>query len=309
LTYNRGWSANSFDGQAVVRFHQEGYDKPFVRAQGYFIGILLGMWYHEHHQKQQGLRSLQPRINIIGTRVAMGVAVVVLTMVIFGRTGAYNRRPCEYNEWPSSVFAPLHQETTVCGSSDWSPWLNYLYTVTSGFLWSGAVAIIIFLCVSDSEGGRTINTILSHPIFVPFSKLSFGAYLVHPIITSIWTLSSTQKMQYSDFNFAMTYMSICCVTFAISLLLSLLVEFPIMSFSRRILEHYRSAKKDTEVWAYHNDPENRSLLPPSEKNGFHLPKDGWENVLFDPSEKSSNQEFPCKPYGSMLSLDEEVKPF
>eukprot|EP00978_Attheya_sp_CCMP212_P041160 scaffold232507_cov63-Attheya_sp.AAC.1 len=311
LTYNRGWSANSFDGQAVVRFHQEGYDKPYVRAQGYFIGILLGMWYHEHHEKQQGLRSLQPRNNILGTRVAVGVAVVVLTMVIFGRTGAYNLRPCEYNEWPSSVFAPLHQQTTVCGSSDWSPWLNYLYTVTSGFLWSAAVAIIIFLCVSDSEGGRTINTILSHPIFVPFSKLSFGAYLVHPIITSIWTLSSTQKMQYSDVNFAMIYMSICVVTFAMSLLLSLLVEFPIMSFSRRILEHYRSAKKDTELSAYHDDPETRSLLPPHEKNGFNLPKDGWENVSFDPSDrkKSSNREFSGKPYGSMLSLDEEVKPF
>lgn len=54
---------------------------------------------------------------------------------------------------------------------------HILYQATCKFIWAIGLSYIIFACL-NKQGG-IVNQILCMKIWVPLSKLSFSAYLVH----------------------------------------------------------------------------------------------------------------------------------
>ena len=219
LAYAHGWSVNTFDGVAVTRYSEEGYTKPHVRAQAYFAGMLLGMLVDRHGAAWRGAAAG----GRAATRGLMAAAAVLLAGVTFGTYGAYERRPCLYEESPRE---------DDCGST-WGAELTFLYAAFSKAAWAVGVALLVGLCVTGRGG--LADAFLSHGAFAPLARLSFGAYLIHPIVINAWYLSYTEKVRYSALTFAMSYISICVVTFAAALILALIVEFPLVALSRRFL--------------------------------------------------------------------------
>lgn len=73
-----------------------------------------------------------------------------------------------------AIFAnyPLQQLT-----SESTPLDHGLYDALSRVAWSAGVCYIIFACVQNAGG--PVNTILSHPLWQPFSKLGYTIYMVH----------------------------------------------------------------------------------------------------------------------------------
>jgi peptidoglycan/LPS O-acetylase OafA/YrhL len=71
-----------------------------------------------------------------------------------------------------------------------------------------------------------VRSILSCTVFTPLAHLSFGAYLIHPIIIFIWTLGGREKVTFRLLTFMMDYFSTTVVTFFLSFVASLVVEFP-----------------------------------------------------------------------------------
>ena len=206
LAHERKWSANTFDGAAVARFEVEGYAKPHVRAQVYFAGMLLGM-------------VLQSRTSILmqtfKTRVSMMIAVLLLTTVTFITvTGAYARRACNFKEWP---------ELNACGST-WSSAQTFWYTATSRAVWALGLSVICFLCLQGAGG--LVNSFLSMPLWTPLSHLSFGAYLVHPIVIFVYQFGDRQKDAFRLLTFGFDFISVTATSFAMALLFTLVVELP-----------------------------------------------------------------------------------
>ena len=62
------------------------------------------------------------------------------------------------------------------------------YSSLSHSLWALSLAWIIIAC-STGNGG-TVNRILSAPCLYPFSRVTYCAYLVHPIVIRIVALNS-----------------------------------------------------------------------------------------------------------------------
>ncbi len=63
-----------------------------------------------------------------------------------------------------------------------------LFEASSRILWSGAMAFIIYDCITSRDKG-IINSILSWSVWVPFSKLSFCAYLIQTLVENAFHFS------------------------------------------------------------------------------------------------------------------------
>jgi peptidoglycan/LPS O-acetylase OafA/YrhL len=74
---------------------------------------------------------------------------------------------------------------------------------------------------------KLVRKFLGWNLWTPLAHLSFGAYLIHPIIIYVWFLSARQKVTFRLLTYVMDFCSITVVTFAASFAVTILVEFPL----------------------------------------------------------------------------------
>lgn len=210
LSYVRHWSINTFDGAAVARYDVEAYAKPHIRAQSYLIGMYVAMVLPD-----TVLRDRNPWTwKHAGVMTA---ALAAMSLVTFGTaTGAYARRACQYKEWP---------EHDHCGSL-WSPTLTFWYTALSRTVWTVGVGVVMHLCLGRSRGRSLVSSCLAWKCWTPLSQLSFGVYLIHPIVIFVWQLGEREKQVFRLLTFGMNFLSVCVVSYVSALIAALLVEFP-----------------------------------------------------------------------------------
>lgn len=218
LAYQNKWSINTFDGTAVALFDIEGYAKPHVRAQSYLAGMLVAM--------MPPTRGLPSRDTVTMTIAVLGLALMSFITV----TGAYSRRACNFSEWPF---------INDCGST-WRPEMTFLFTAFSRAIWSICIAIIMHLCLEHR--GQAVGLLLSWKLWTPLAHLSFGAYLIHPIVIFVWQLGGREKTTFRLLSFLMDFMSISVLSFVLAAVAALLVEFPFGS-----LLNPKSQKRDEEL--------------------------------------------------------------
>ncbi len=221
-TWTREWSINTFDGVAVVRYDVEGYANPLVRAQSYLAGMMVTCCVSLNGSEHQTVNRGRHR------KVSLLVAFAAMTFVAFiTSAGAYAQRPCQYNEWPKDGR---------CGST-WSPFFTFLYTAFSRTIWIAGLCVVIYSCINGSPSNDGINMItsfLSWKVWTLLSNLSFGAYLIHPIVIFIWQLGGRQKAIFSLLSFSLTNFSIAVASFVASFVVALLVELPAAQLWRRL---------------------------------------------------------------------------
>jgi peptidoglycan/LPS O-acetylase OafA/YrhL len=231
LSFTNEWSVNTFDGASVALFDVEGYAKPHVRAQSYLAGILVAFWPKRPKRNQSIGHFLGSDAFLMGLSLSCLFTLSFVTV-----TGAYQRRACTFEELPAY---------DDCGSL-WSPTATFLYTGFSRALWSICIAIIMAICLErkdkdevedDSENNGNVQECLDRPenavkfvlswnIWTPLAHLSFGAYLIHPIVIFIWKLGGREKSTFRLLSFLMDFCSITVVTYILSVVAALLVEFP-----------------------------------------------------------------------------------
>lgn len=130
-----------------------------------------------------------------GAIVALGIMVAVL----FGLYGSYHGHPTDMTR-------------------------NIFYVGLNRVAWSLAVAYFIFCCAT----GRLtfVNKLLSLPIFLPLSKLSYSCYLLHIFVLEVVTGVHRVLYHYTDYTFVSLYLLTLCITYATAACLFVMVELP-----------------------------------------------------------------------------------
>jgi len=97
--------------------------------------------------------------------------------------------------------------------------------------WSIALTMQIFACQAGLGGW--INTCLSWKGLLPFSRLTYGVYLLHfGLATALITQLRHPFYYQTDFEVIVIYIGILAISYAASVLLYLFVEQPIMFLER-----------------------------------------------------------------------------
>ncbi|XP_064457673.1 nose resistant to fluoxetine protein 6-like [Ornithodoros turicata] len=159
------------------------YIKPSTHAAPYIVGVWAG---HVAYSKPSVRMSKTSRC------ICWLVSLTVMPLVLF--------TPAHWSE-PRSMVTGVY----------------VLYAATHRFLWALAIAWITLDCIWNPKG--FISKVLSWPILVPFSRLSYVIYLCHVLVIYLraWTIRIPLR------NDIMGIVEMGFGTFALSTILALLL--------------------------------------------------------------------------------------
>ncbi|XP_076092954.1 nose resistant to fluoxetine protein 6-like isoform X1 [Mytilus galloprovincialis] len=183
------------------------YIKPYCRIGPYLVGMFTGYVLYRTNCKCR----INRYINLFVWIVAAGLAIIILY-------GLYD----EINGHPMSVNVAA------------------LYNTVHRTLWGGCVCWVIFACATGNGG--YVNTILSWKAFVPLSRLTYCAYLIHPIIMYYFSNVQKRLLHFSDLTVMYLFLPNMCLSYAAAFIASLAFESPMMGLEKVIFR--RGEKKD-----------------------------------------------------------------
>ncbi|TMW47985.1 hypothetical protein DOY81_006939 [Sarcophaga bullata] len=166
------------------------YDKPWTRLGPYLIGMAVGWVLFRTSCK---IRLSKPTVIIAWTLASLNLFVLVF--------GLYR--------------AELSQLTAA------------LYSSLSHSAWALSLAWIIIAC-STGYGGF-VNTLLSAPCLYPFSRVTYCAYLVHPIVIRSMALNTDAPMHLGGDTMVVMFFGLVVASYLLSFVVSMSFEAPVVT--------------------------------------------------------------------------------
>lgn len=217
LKYNLG-PAETFD-HLFSQAHNLIYVKPWCRATPFFVGGLCALWMikfersgktgpqllNDFYKRHPLIAAIYPRI--WGWLICTAVALAC----VFGLV--------EHNN-----FTNTYKYTWV---------ESFTYSSFAIFAWSMVLAWVVMMCTMGLA--EPLNYLLSHPMWQPLARLSFGVYLVsQPLQLLVFSTFPTGFVYYS-FNMVLLLLGgIIILSFMGAYALSILAESPAINILRLI---------------------------------------------------------------------------
>ncbi|XP_033327900.2 nose resistant to fluoxetine protein 6 isoform X2 [Megalopta genalis] len=166
------------------------YDKPWTRLGPYLIGMSMGYF----------LFKTDCKIKMTKTTVCVGwlLSSACLLSLLYG----------------------LYE-------ADLSPLMAAAYSSLSHSVWALGLSWIVIAC-STGYGGY-VNSILSAPILYPFSRITYCAYLIHPLVIRLTALNLDSPFHLGNYTMAITFLGQMVLSYVLSFIISLSFEAPIVS--------------------------------------------------------------------------------
>ena len=83
--------------------------------------------------------------------------------------------------------------------------------------------------------GRLIRAIFGHPVFAPFARVTFGAYLIHPLLMMFLSYDDKKGSYYDYHELLLKFIGFTCLSYGISFLLSAIYESPVVTLDKEFL--------------------------------------------------------------------------
>ena len=190
------------------------YIKPWSRISPYIVGLLLG------YVLYKGVRL--PFNRKISAPVYLAIWMVSGFLLVSTVYGLYFR---------FHGHVPTRAE-------------NVVYITFSRFAWGIGLALLVFAC--HNGYGGLINTFLSMKIWTPLSRMTFNAYLVHPIVIAVVYGQLQKSVHITDITMATYTIAIVVLSYAIAGLVCLFVEFPLGSIEMLLFKLVGLGGRDTQ---------------------------------------------------------------
>ncbi|XP_042896782.1 nose resistant to fluoxetine protein 6 [Parasteatoda tepidariorum] len=186
-------------------FMDKIYIKPYIRIAPYIIGIGLG---HIMFKR----RNASFKINRIYLWLGWLIAVLVALFCVYGLYG---------------------QTLGIVGAS--------FYNALSRTAWALSVAWVIFACLSGRGG--VVDKILSCRIFIPLSRITFCAYLIHPLFIGSYMFTLRTPLAFSHPTMVLLFLGLIMLIFTSSILVSLIFESPVIRMEKMLNNKLQSRYK------------------------------------------------------------------
>ncbi|XP_018572754.1 nose resistant to fluoxetine protein 6-like isoform X2 [Anoplophora glabripennis] len=171
------------------------YDKPWTRLGPYLIGMCTGWLLFK--------KNCRIRMSKLSVTVGWTASVACLLSLVYGL-----------------------YETRL------TPSAGAAYSALSHSAWAVGLSWIVVACCTGYGG--IVNKILSATILYPFSRVTYCAYLLHPIIIRVMVMSMDSPLHLGTIVTLVIYMGQVVASYAISFLLSVAFEAPVVSMLRII---------------------------------------------------------------------------
>ena len=178
------------------------YQKPYCRINAYLVGIILGFILYKKWKVRFNLW-----FHICFYSVLWIIAAACCLTLVFG----------EYKTWNGHPFTITE---------------NVMYFMFSRTVFSIGVALIIYTC--HNGFGGVVNRILSWRFWIPLSRLTFMAYLCHPIVLSLMYGTMRFRFIYTDWLLIVLFAAAVMLSYSLALVLAVTVEYPIANVENAV---------------------------------------------------------------------------
>ena len=194
------------------------YIKPWHRVTPYIIGLLVGYVLYRFRL------TSKRHVNYIVFPLLWIVSGICLATTLYGL----------YPTWHGHV--PTQAE-------------NIIYIMFSRTVWSIGLALLVFIC--HYGYGGIVNKFLSMKFWIPLSRISYNAYLLHPLILSVIFGSTRKPIYYEDYSLTVYAVGIVVLSYSAAAVVSVFVEFPIGNLEQALfklvgLKRHESARTGGE---------------------------------------------------------------
>lgn len=112
------------------------------------------------------------------------------------------------------------------------------YSSLSHSAWAFSLGWIVIAC-STGNGGF-LNNFLSATCLYPFSRVTYCAYLVHPIVIRSFALNSDAPLHMSVDSMVIIFLGQTCASYLLSFVVSLSFEAPVCALLKILSKHSSS---------------------------------------------------------------------
>ena len=196
VAYN--YTPNNTD---ITTYNNLQYIKPWHRVTPYIVGLVLGYVLYRFRL------SAKRFVNYIIFPLLTILSGIFLSLTLYGL----------YPQWHG--YVPTKAE-------------NVIYIMFSRFTWSLGLGLLVFIC--HYGFGGPINWFLSLQFWIPLSRISYNAYLVHPLILTVIFGSERKAFYYEDYNLVIYAIGVTVLTYGAAAVVSVFVEFPIGNLEQAI---------------------------------------------------------------------------
>lgn len=179
------------------------YEKPYCRINAYLIGIILGFIFY----KKWKVTSNQWFHILFFYGALWMIAVAFSATVVFG----------QYQTWNGDPFNKTE---------------NVMYFMFGRTVFSIGIAFMIYAC--HYGFGGIINSFLSWSFWVPPSRLTFMAYLSHPIVLGLMYSTMRFRFIYTDYMFLMLVVPAVVLSYGLAFAFAVTVEYPLANVESAI---------------------------------------------------------------------------
>jgi len=174
------------------------YDKPYCRIAPYIIGVALGFILYRVNRRKNFLTWWQ---QLLGWVIAAFCSLSV-------------------------VFGLYHVEMSRTTSLFYNSLCRTSFSI--GLAW------LIFVC--ETGHGGFIAKLLSWKFLLPLSRLTYCAYLIHPIFIHAYYLSYQTAFYFTEFIAVTTFLGFLLMSYAAAFMFSVLFESPLMNLEKLVLK-------------------------------------------------------------------------
>ncbi|XP_033118038.1 nose resistant to fluoxetine protein 6-like [Anneissia japonica] len=181
------------------------YVQPWTRISPYLVGMAVGYILFKYRGRV--------RMSLTMTILAWVTATVIGLAVVYGLYGNFHGNH-------------LSKAATV------------VYITLCRFAWAIALAWVVFACTTGYGG--PVNSLLSWSVWIPLSRISYCAYLLHPIIMFVFYFSLPTTAYFSDLLMVYFFLGNLVISYAGAFVLSVCAEAPFMALEKLILKRDKS---------------------------------------------------------------------
>lgn len=208
---------------------REIYATPWCRCSVYIMGVLAGIgWitfieegevlpHGEIHgsQSSNGHRASRRRLYVAA---AIFASALLLALPVYGSYWGYQD----------------------LGDARVAAWPDHLYMTFSRPTWALGVVLMCGLCFFGYGG--FVNAILTLPVWITFSRLTFGIFLTHTLLLDWLNLSGDAARDFTYARVSITFMGTLFGSSALALVLYLLVEAPFRNLESLARQTFSGAR-------------------------------------------------------------------
>ncbi|TNN15736.1 Nose resistant to fluoxetine protein [Schistosoma japonicum] len=179
------------------------YTKPYTRWNTYSIGLLSG-WFLEKHINI--LQDVGIKMKVMLALIGICLSSIFCVSTVYGLYGLLSGKVEPFSTVGAAAYTAFHRPIFVLG-----------------------VAIVVSMCALGCGG--PIRSFLTLSVFRVPARLTFTAYLVHPIVVMFIALGGQNPVLLDDLYLTILFIAVLPISYFVGFIISLATELPISSMT------------------------------------------------------------------------------